>query len=331
MQAQGGATLIGPCALPIVSTGRSVSLPAVAGRREWSKPGSIAVLGGLYAVALGVGFLAAEAAVGMGPLAAALLGDLAATGVVFVGSVALDNTSVYDPYWSVVPLPLALWWYFHPGPPGAADPVRFALAASLLGLWGVRLTANFLRGWGGLGHEDWRYAAYRRLGPIRYRLVSLGGLQLLPTLIVFAALLPVHAVTRGPGHAAGSLDVVAAVVALAALVLEAVADEQKHRWRGGARPGGFVASGVWAWCRHPNYLGEVAFWWGIWGFAIAAGWGYAWTVGGAVAMALLFRLVSVPLMDRRMAGRHPGYAAFAGTLPALLPIGRRRTGERPPR
>jgi steroid 5-alpha reductase family enzyme len=88
-----------------------------------------------------------------------------------------------------------------------------------------------------------------------------------------------------------------------------------------------MATGVWAWCRHPNYLGEVAFWWGVCGFALAASFGHAWTAAGAVALTLLFRLVSVPLMDRRLAGRYPGYAEFAATCPALfrvLPPPRRR-------
>ncbi len=299
----------------------------MAGRREWSKGASLAVLAGVYGTALGVGLLVAEAAAGHGALAAALLGDLGATAVVFLASVAFDNTSVYDPYWSVLPLPLALWWYFHPGSAGRADVVRFALAAALVGLWGTRLTANFIRGWAGLGHEDWRYAAYRRLGAARYRLVSLAGLQLMPTLLVFGALLPVYALTREPGSGPNPMDGLAAALALAAAVLETVADEQKRRQRARTAPGEFVASGVWAWCRHPNYLGEVAFWWGVYGFALAAGWGYAWTGVGAVAMTLLFRLVSVPLMDRRLAGRYAGYAAFAASRPALMPpprgLGRR--------
>jgi steroid 5-alpha reductase family enzyme len=28
--------------------------------------------------------------------------------------------------------------------------------------------------------------------------------------------------------------------------------------------------GLWRWCRHPNYLGEVLFWVSLWLFAIAA-------------------------------------------------------------
>lgn len=295
----------------------------MAGRRRWSKGGSLAVLGGVYAVALGVGFLAAETAGGTGPLAAALLGDLAATGVVFLGAVLLDNTSVYDPYWSVMPLPLALWWHFHPGAEGRADPWRFGLVAFALGIWGVRLTANFIRGWAGLNHEDWRYTAYRRLGRARYWLVSLAGLQMMPTLMVFGAMLPVYAVTRQPGPGPGVLDGLAAMVALGAAALETAADEQKRRQRIVAAPGTLVTSGLWARSRHPNYFGEVAFWWGLFAFAPAVAWSHSWTVVGAVMMTLLFWRVSVPLMDRRMESRYPGYRALAAGLPAMVPLGRR--------
>lgn len=302
------------------------------GRRRWTKRASLASLAGVYVAALAAGLAVAEAAAGAGagPLVAALLGDLAATGVVFLATVAFDNTSVYDPYWSVLPLPLAVWWYLHPGAGGRADALRFALAAALLGLWGLRLTANFLRGWSGLGHEDWRYSAYRRLGMLRYRLVSLAGLQLVPTLFVFAAMLPVYALTREPGRKPAWLDALAFAVALAAVALETGADEQKRRHRASSAPGEFAASGLWALCRHPNYLGEVGFWWGIGGFGLAAGWRHAWVLGGALALTLLFRLISVPLMDRRMAERYPGYAAFAASLPALLPLGPspRRRGRR---
>ena len=85
---------------------------------------------------------------------------------------------------------------------------------------------------------------------------------------------------------------------------------------------GFIVSGVWAWCRHPNYLGEVGFWWGIFLFALAAGWTNWWTIVGPIAMTVLFVGISVPLMDRRMR-RRPGYAEHVERVPALIP--------RPPR
>lgn len=297
------------------------------GRRRWSKPASAAYLAVVYAAAAGIGWVVAQAASGLEHWLAVLLADLAATLFVFTMAVAANNTSVYDPYWSVAPFFIVFWWAAHgaPSPPieGAAetgpDPARFALAASAIGIWGLRLTANFLRGWTGLNHEDWRYTEYRRFGTFRYWLVSLAGLQTMPTLIVFAAMLPAYAFTREPGNGFGWLDVVAGLVTFGAIALETAADEQKRRYTGE----GFISTGVWAWCRHPNYLGELAFWWGIFLFALAADPAHWWTIAGPVAMTILFVFLSVPLMDRRMR-RRPGYTEHEKVMPALLPLGARR-------
>jgi len=235
----------------------------VIGRRTWTRAGSLSYLAAVYSAALGIGWVVAGAASSIGDWQAMLLATVAATGFVFVLAFAADNTSVYDPYWSVAPLPIAFWWAMHgaPSPPiewairAGPNSARFAALAALILLWGGRLTANFLRGWPGLRHEDWRYTEYRRFGTARYWLISFGGLQMMPTLIVFAAMLPVLVVTRQPGNPFGPFDVAAIVVTLAAILLETAADEQKRRHPGD----GFITSGVWAWSRHPNYLGEVGF------------------------------------------------------------------------
>jgi len=277
-----------------------------------ARAGGILVLAAVYGVALTAGWAVADRLAGAGPVWALLAGDVAATLVVFTAAVTFDNTSAYDPFWSVAPLPLALWWAAR----GDPDPVRFAVVAVLLGVWGIRLTGNFLAGWDGLRHEDWRYTEYRRLPVWGYWTVSLFGLHLMPTLVVFGAMLPVWAVTREPGRPLGPLDAVAALVAAAAIAIEAAADLQKRRFRR-RHPGRPVDTGLWARSRHPNYLGEVAFWWGLFLFVPAAG-GPWWTVAGPVAMTMLFLFVSIPLMERHMADR-PGYAAYAARVPALLP------------
>jgi steroid 5-alpha reductase family enzyme len=187
----------------------------------------------------------------------------------------------------------------------------------LIAAWGIRLTGNFLTGWRGLGDEDWRYTEYRRLGRAGYWAVSLSGLHLMPTLVVFAGLLPVHAALTATGGF-GPIDVVATVVTATAILLESVADHQK---RSSLRrdPRDLVTGGVWRLLRHPNYTGEVGFWWGLFGFGLAAGsW---WTVVGPVAVTVLFSFVS------RMRERRPGYGEIMATTPALLP--RLRRG-RPP-
>jgi steroid 5-alpha reductase family enzyme len=84
-----------------------------------------------------------------------------------------------------------------------------------------------------------------------------------------------------------------------------------------------IDRGLWSRSRHPNYLGEIAFWWGLWLFGLAAAPGWWWTIAGPIVMVLLFALVSVPLMDGRSLQRRPAYAEVMRRIPALLPLPRR--------
>jgi steroid 5-alpha reductase family enzyme len=252
------------------------------------------------------------------PLATTFVADVVATVVVFAVSMMVRNASVYDPYWSVAPPVIAVAWVTLAG---GGTPVRQALVVALVLLWGVRLTANWVLTWRGLGHEDWRYEQLREQtrGRVPWWLVNLGGIQLMPTFVVFLGLLPVWPALT-VDRPLGVLDGVAVVVTLAAIVLEATADAQRYRFAADpANQGRIIDSGLWRYSRHPNYLGEVGFWWGMWLFGVAAAPGWWWTVVGPLAMVLLFVTVSVPLMDRRSLARRPGYAEHMRRVPALVP------------
>jgi steroid 5-alpha reductase family enzyme len=92
-------------------------------------------------------------------------------------------------------------------------------------------------------------------------------------------------------------------------------------------PGAVLDTGLWSLSRHPNYFGEVAFWWGIWLFGLSSGAGWWWTIVGPVAITALFLGVSIPLMDRRMLARHSGYAAYRASRSAFLPLPPKRGAE----
>ena len=116
--------------------------------------------------------LAGAAAVGTGilfhaqqPIVIVGLADLAATIVIFIFSVITKNSSMYDPYWSVAPVIIALFWLLQPGSDGFAN-ARHVLIFALLCLWAIRLTANWADRWRGLG---WRRHSRRGNRHIRSR------------------------------------------------------------------------------------------------------------------------------------------------------------------
>ena len=86
------------------------------------------------------------------------------------------------------------------------------------------------------------------------------------------------------------------------------------------QPGQAMESGLWAWSRHPNYFGEVAFWWSLALFAIAGAPGdWWWLVLGAIAMTVMFQAASIPMMEKRSLERRPGYQDVIDRVPMLLP------------
>ncbi|HEY3585949.1 MAG TPA: DUF1295 domain-containing protein [Myxococcaceae bacterium] len=257
---------------------------------------------------------------GHGPILVAALADVAATLVVFAFSVRHDNSSLYDPYWSVAPIPIAAYWASGaPGGPG----VRAILVLVLVAVWGVRLTANWVARWRGLDDEDFRYSEIRRRTGRLYWPASLVSIHLLPTAWVFLGLLASWPALGSEGRPPGALDVVALGVTAAGIGIETVSDRQLRRFLRSRRdPSAVLQTGLWRLSRHPNYFGEITFWWGLWLFGVAADPGWAWSAIGPVSVTLLFVLVSIPWMDRHMLSRHPGWAARMA-ISAVVPWPRR--------
>jgi steroid 5-alpha reductase family enzyme len=278
-----------------------------------------------YLAALGVGLVAGIAALGRHPIEVAWTADIAATLAIFAFSFAFGNSSFYDAYWSVAPVPIAVYWAFAPDPAGgAAVPERQLLVLAVVLLWAVRLTSNWARGWEGLAHEDWRYVDIRARTGRLYWPVSFLALHAFPTAIVFLGLLPLWPALASGARPLGAIDGVAAAVGLAAVLLELVADEQLRRFRRtNAPPHAICEVGLWAWSRHPNYLGEILFWVSLALFSLAAAGFVWWAWIGAAAMLAMFVLVSIPLKETRMLARRPAYAERQRRVSLLLP--------RPPR
>ncbi|HEU4784113.1 MAG TPA: DUF1295 domain-containing protein, partial [Ktedonobacterales bacterium] len=229
--------------------------------------------------------------------------DLAATIVIFLFSVVVRNSSMYDPYWSVAPVAIALFWLLQPGSNGFAN-LRHVLIFALVCLWALRLTANWASQWRGLGHEDWRYRDIKRQTGSFYWPVSFLGIHLFPTILVFGGCLALWPTLSDRNTQITWLDVVAALVTLAAIVIEATADGQMRRFRrrglSTKRDADVMPHGLWSVSRHPNYFGEVLFWWGLYLFVPLAYPDFRLVIVGPLLILGLFLGVSIPLMERHL-------------------------------
>ncbi|MGD9701678.1 MAG: DUF1295 domain-containing protein [Acidimicrobiia bacterium] len=256
-------------------------------------------------------------------------GFVVSTTLLYVVSQLVGNGSTFDPWWSVMPPVAAIWLMVGND---QVDLTRRWLVVGCVVLWGVRLTANWAASWPGLHHEDWRYVELYGAGRMPRWLVSLLGVHLVPTIIVALACLPLVAALTSVSEAFGPLDIVATVFTLSAITLELAADNQLRRFNRAKQVGDVLDTGLWARSRHPNYLGEIGFWWGLWLFALAGGVDAAWTVIGPIEITVMFVAVSIPLSERRSAARRLDWFDYAERTPTLLPrlvaSGTRSAGHR---
>ena len=272
-----------------------------------------------YIVTLGVAWGALEV-LDQSPLWNMFWADIAATVAIFVFSRLYKNSSFYDAYWSVIPPLIALYWTMAATAQGI-DMTRAWLVVILVWLWGVRLTANWATFWPGLEHEDWRYGPIKTNAGKWNALADFSAIHLFPTVIVFAACLPIYAAVAMDARPLNALDYLAAAVTLIAILIELVSDIQLHRFLTHRKPGEIMKTGLWALSRHPNYFGEWLFWAGLALFGLAAvpsAWW--WVLPGAIAMLVMFLVASIPMIDKRSVERRPEYQAHMARVSGFVPF-----------
>jgi steroid 5-alpha reductase family enzyme len=285
---------------------------------RWSRQASFAWVAGGYVVAFVVAWITVVfVPEDVSPLWTAAIADVAATLVIFAFSRGLKCSSMYDAYWSVAPIVIVFYWVFHAEP--GIHPIRAGAVLFLVTWWGVRLTYNWARGWPGLDHSDWRYDVLKEKAPKLWFLSDLFAIHLIPTAEVFLGLAGAWVALAAGTNPLSWIDLVALSVTASAITIETVADQQLVAFAKVKKSGEIIETGLWKYSRHPNYFGEISFWWGLYIFGLAADPSYIWTVAGPLAMTAMFLGVSIPWMDRRSCERRPEYAEHMQRVSGLVP------------
>ena len=241
-----------------------------------------------------------------------LIADAVCTVFVFIFSMIFKNASVYDPYWSVQPIVIVVFFAC-----GHMITLPSLLLLISIIYWGIRLTGNWAYTFGGLKHQDWRYTKFENESGKIYPLINLAGIHLMPTLIVYLCTLPAVFVIRNELSAnAGS--VIGMAVCIGAATLQLFSDVQMQRYRKSGEHG-LIRTGLWKYARHPNYLGEILMWWGVGIQAVSVMPDHWYLLAGALANTIMFFAVSIPLADKRQSQK-PGYAEYKAATRSLLPI-----------
>jgi steroid 5-alpha reductase family enzyme len=258
-------------------------------------------------------------------LLAATLGLLLlATFALWALSVRLRDASVIDPFWGTG-FVLVAWTSLalvrSPRP-------RAILLATLVTIWGLRLSVHLLRRRRGQG-EDRRYAAMRNKAGDRFPRTSLFTVFWLQAVILWFVSWPLQiAVQRGGTDSFGWLDALGGGLWVVGFLFESIGDWQLARFNSDpANRGRVLDRGLWRYTRHPNYFGDFCVWWGCY-LISAAGGAWAAILSPLAMSALLIRFSGVGPLEGTIAERRPEYREYQRRTNAFFPWPSRRVRPR---
>ena len=152
----------------------------------------------------------------------------------------------------------------------------------------------------------------------QYFIVDFGSIHLIPTLCVYMALLPMIYALAYSGNELNNLDILAAFLAIAAVIIQIVSDQQMYNFRKNLSEPKTMKSGLWYYSRHPNYFGEILFWFSLYVFALASNLSFAWLLIGSIIMYALIAIASVSMMDKRSLERRSDFQEYMDSTPSIF-------------
>ena len=233
----------------------------------------------------------------------------------WIVSLIKKDASIVDIFWGLgfVMVGWAAWKI------SDADSQRGTVLAVLTTLWGVRLGGYLWWRNHGKG-EDFRYQAMRKHYGSKFALKSLLIVFGLQGALMWVVSLPVQLGQMTNNAKIGVVGVIGIVVWATGFLFESVGDIQLARFKANsANAGKVMDKGLWKFTRHPNYFGDACVWWGIALIAAESCVGLFGIIGALVMNILLLKYSGVPILEKSINKRRPGYEEYQRRTSSFIP------------
>ncbi|XP_031383035.1 uncharacterized protein C594.04c [Punica granatum] len=231
-----------------------------------------------------------------------------------------------DLYWTVIPVMLVHYYATHPL--AQYNLWRSKIVILLTWVWAMRLNHNYLRRekwhWG--AREDWRFTDMRAQYGRHWWWISFFAVYVAQQVFLIGVCLPLH-VVHSVDKPLNVWDFVAILVAISGITVAYFADTQLHdfvtrneKMKELGKPVVLILDeALWRYSRHPNYFGELLWWWGLVIFAWNLGQG--WTFVGSLINTMCLAYVT-GLVEQRMlkqSHRAEAYRLYQKTTSVWVP------------
>ena len=207
---------------------------------------------------------------------------------------------------------------------GDADVSRRTVVGLLTGAWALRLAMYLL-----IDRvvkapkDDGRYIYMVEWAGPRAPLV-MGIFYQMQAMFVVLFALPIAAACFSDAGALGTAAWIGVAIGVLSILGESLSDRQLARFRKDpANAGKTCQDGLWAWCRHPNYFFEWAFWFSLIGLSWGGSTLWLAATGPVIVYLFLMKITGIPHTERQAASHRAGYREYQQSTPMFFP--------RPPR
>ena len=199
------------------------------------------------------------------------------------------------------------------------NPVAISFSI-VLGLWGLRLTLNWALSFKNLTKQDWRYSMLKEKTKKLYPLVNLLGIHLFPTIIVYLCMIPmINYLVINFNNYYSYLGISVMLIGITFQVLSDYDIYMYHKRNKDDRRQ-IINTGLWKYSRHPNYLGEIVFWYGVYFAMLPVSFESWYYVIGAILNNLMFVFISIPMAEKRLKTYKFNYEKYQEDTRMLLPF-----------
>lgn len=221
---------------------------------------------------------------------------------------------------------------------------RTLLVTILSTIWGIRLTYNFWRR-GGYGtfikhEEDYRWPIIRsKMNPILFFFFNLTFIATYQNFLLWLIASPVYIISQYNSNTLNIWDLFLTILYLILLVIETIADQQQYNFqeykhsltieerknhKSADIRNGFLHTGLFRYCRHPNYFAEQSIWVCVYLFSLTSNNSfdfnhlYNWSIYGCILLILLFQ-GSTAFSESITAEKYPIYRIYQREVPQTIP------------
>jgi len=175
---------------------------------------------------------------------------------------------------------------------------------ALVVAWALRLGFYLSKRVNKVGKDD-------RFDKMRPNFFHFLGFWMLQAISVFIISLSFLLTYREFGKIPTTLFYFGGIITAFGLMLETTADFQKSKFKN-KNPNLFMADGVWKFIRHPNYLGEILFWIGIFlmGHSYISNSSWIAALGPLWIIILLVKISGIPMLEKKWEQKYGDMPSF---------------------